>query len=188
VKVERHPVIPDILILTPSVYRDPRGYFLETHRAKDLLDHGVAVEFVQGNLSSSLPWVLRGMHYQVNQPQGKLKRCVMGGIYDVAVDLRRGSPTLGKWVGMHLDEHHARAWYIPPGFANGFLTLAQPAKVQYECTTYYEESWARSIAWNDPDLNIQWPLKPGEAPMLSQRDRMGSAFRDAELFEYAVAA
>lgn len=166
--------LPGVLLLTPDVYRDNRGYFLETHRTSDIAERipGLeGIEFVQGNLSSSMPYTLRGMHYQLHEPQGKLVRCIAGKIFDVAVDVRVGSPTFGKWTGHFLDEMSAQALYVPPGFAHGFLSLSLPVKVQYECTTYYRDAWARGINWRDPRLEIGWPIAQGRMPIISNKDR-----------------
>lgn len=175
--------LPGMKLLTPKVFHDHRGYFLETHRgkadpgsesAKGVLDEA----FVQGNLSSSMPWTMRGLHYQLHQPQGKLVRCVLGKIYDVAVDIRVGSPTFGKWLGVFLDDVEHKALYVPPGFAHGFLAMGQPVRVQYECTTFYHDPWARAINWRDPHLNIGWPIAQGREPVISNKDRAAPMLSD----------
>lgn len=166
-------MLPGVLLLTPDVYGDHRGYFLETHRMTDFNEIGslLGVSFVQGNLSSSMPFCLRGMHYQLNEPQGKLVRCIVGRIFDVAIDIRVDSPSYGKFAGVFLDEAKAQALWVPPGFAHGFLSMDKPVKVQYECTTYYRDAWARGINYNDPRLKIGWPLAPGQTPVISNKDR-----------------
>ena len=176
--------IPGVFLLEPKIFRDHRGYFTETHRLAALGERGVGVNFVQGNLSSSLPYTLRGLHYQLEKPQGKLVRCVTGAIFDVAVDVRRGSPTFGKHVHAVLDEEYGRALYVPPGFAHGFLSLGQPAKVHYECTTEYVDAWSRGIRWDDPALHIGWPLPNGLKPNLSEKDRAAPLLAEAEVFEW----
>jgi dTDP-4-dehydrorhamnose 3,5-epimerase len=186
--------IPGVLLMTPKVFRDERGYFMETHRwaplAEFLAKESKIGSFVQGNLSSSIPNVLRGLHYQLERPQGKLVRCLKGRIYDVAVDIRKGSPTFGKWLGVHLDEQNAQAIYVPPGFAHGFLAGPQGALVHYECTTEYVDAWNRAIRWNDPDLHIAWGLPQAAVPVLSQKDRGAPTLADAvakgDIFEYGA--
>ena len=176
--------IPGVVLMTSDIYRDDRGYFLETHRTGKLGEAMKSnLQFVQGNVSSSMPWTMRGLHYQIRHPQGKLVRCLRGQIFDVSVDVRRGSPTFGKWIAQILDEEHGRALYSPPGFAHGFMSMGQPALVQYECTTEYVEAWNRVLSWNDPALNIGWPIPKGETPRLSQKDRAGCSLDNLELPE-----
>lgn len=182
-KFEQMKVLRDVGLLTPDKYMDQRGMFIETHRAAQLAENiGSQVEFVQGNLSMSVPWVMRGLHYQLENPQGKLVRCIKGTIYDVAVDMRRSSPTFGKWVGQVLDDQQHQALWVPPGYAHGFLAFSQGATVQYECTTYYHEKSNRSLCWNDPDVGITWPLKMGMQPIVSEKDRSATPFKNAEYF------
>lgn len=176
--------LPGVLLVTPDVHRDNRGYFLETHRTSLLSNAaGQEIRFVQGSTSSSLPWVLRGMHFQIEQPQGKLVRVLTGEIYDVAVDLRVGSPHFKRWIARRLSAA-GPALYIPPGFAHGFLTTSSSgAVIAYECTTEYVETWARSVRWDDPELGIAWPLAiPTDmrqiiTPVLSARDRSAPSLR-----------
>jgi dTDP-4-dehydrorhamnose 3,5-epimerase len=170
--------IPDIVKFIPEIYRDERGYFFESHRTKEILGDS-DVNFVQGNVSSSLAFTLRGLHYQLRDPQGKFVRCISGAIYDVAVDVRVGSPTFGKWCGAILDDSEHAALWVPPGFAHGFLSLSRPVLVSYECTSYYVEEFARAIRWNDDTLGIPWPLQ-GRNPILSGKDRSAPSFFDAE--------
>jgi dTDP-4-dehydrorhamnose 3,5-epimerase len=171
--------IPDVLILEPKVFGDHRGFFLETYRREVFAAAGIP-DFVQDNHSRSSKGVLRGLHYQIQQPQGKLVRVVQGSIFDVAVDLRRSSPTFGQWVGEILDTDNKRALYVPPGFAHGFLVLSETAEVAYKCTTYYAPQYERSLLWNDPAIGIEWP--EGTAPLLSEKDRNGILLADADTY------
>lgn len=171
--------IPEVLILEPTVFGDQRGFFLETYRREVFAAAGIP-EFVQDNHSKSSRGVLRGLHYQIREPQGKLVRVVQGEVFDVAVDLRRSSPTFGRWVGEHLSADNKRALYVPPGFAHGFYVLSETAEVTYKCTTYYAPRYERSLLWNDPALAIQWP--EGPAPLLSDKDRAAQPFAQADTF------
>jgi dTDP-4-dehydrorhamnose 3,5-epimerase len=177
VKVEPT-AVPGVLVIEPAVHRDARGFFLETWRAERYAAAGVAAEFVQDNYSRSTRGTLRGLHYQVAEVQGKLVRCSVGEVYDVAVDLRRGSPTYGRWVGTTLSDRDQRQLWIPPGCAHGFYVTSETADVAYKCTAPYAPEHERVIRWDDPDLAIAWPLRGG-APTLSARDAAGLAFRDA---------
>jgi dTDP-4-dehydrorhamnose 3,5-epimerase len=173
--------IPDVLIIEPKVFGDERGFFLESYNARKFTElTGVKTEFVQDNHSLSAKNVLRGLHYQIQQPQGKLVRVAAGAVYDVAVDLRKNSPTFGKWEGVELSAENKRMLWIPPGFAHGFLVLSDYAEFLYKTTDYWAPEHERCIAWNDPDLNIAWPIQ--EAPQLSSKDRHGVAFSAAEVF------
>ena len=173
--------IPEVLVLEPKVFADERGFFLESHNRRVFHKAtGLDVEFVQDNQSMSSRNVLRGLHYQVRQPQGKLVMAVAGEIFDVAVDLRRSSPTFGKWVSAILSAGTHRAIWIPPGFAHGFLVLSEQALIQYKASDYYAPEHERTLLWNDPALAIPWPLE-GE-PIVSDKDRRGVPLRDAELF------
>lgn len=172
--------IPDVFMLEPKVFGDARGFFLETYNRRVLTDMGLEAEFVQDNHSHSQRGVLRGLHYQIQNTQGKLVRVVSGAIFDVAVDLRRSAPTFGKWVGMHLSADNRRMTWIPPGFAHGFLVLSASADVLYKTTDYYAPQHERSILWNDPDIGIRWPLS-GE-PIISAKDAAGRRLADADLF------
>ena len=173
--------IPDVLILEPRVFVDARGFFLESYNRRSFREAtGIEAEFVQDNHSRSARNVVRGLHYQIRQPQGKLVRVTIGAIWDVAVDLRASSPTFGKWVGFRLDaESKASAW-IPAGFAHGFLVVSEAAEVQYKTTDYYAPEHERTLQWNDPALAIQWPLQ-GE-PILAEKDRHGLPLASAERF------
>lgn len=173
--------IADVLIIEPEVFRDERGFFYESYNEAAFgRATGLAVQFVQDNHSYSLRNVLRGLHYQVSQPQGKLIQVIAGEVFDVAVDLRRSSATCGKWVGRKLSAADRRAVWIPPGFAHGFVVLSADAEVVYKVTAYWAPQHERKIIWNDPDLDIRWPLQG--APILSPADRRAGSFRDAELF------
>ena len=173
--------IPDVLIVEPKIFTDARGFFYESYNKKSMLAAGIAGDFVQDNQSRSTRSVLRGLHYQIKQPQGKLVRVVSGEIYDVAVDIRRRSPTFGKWVGMNLSAENRRMAWIPQGFAHGFLALSEFAEVLYKTTDYWAPQSERTIVWNDRQLAIAWPT--GVDPQLSVKDKAGAAFSEAELFE-----
>jgi dTDP-4-dehydrorhamnose 3,5-epimerase len=173
--------IPDVLILEPAVFGDDRGFFFESYNEREFSEKtGVSVRFVQDNHSRSAKNVLRGLHYQIRQPQGKLVRVIRGEVYDVAVDIRRSSPTFGHWTANVLSEQNKRMLWIPPGFAHGFLVTSDYTEFLYKTTDYWAPSFERCIAWNDPELAISWPLQ-GE-PVLSDKDRLGLRFRDTEVF------
>jgi dTDP-4-dehydrorhamnose 3,5-epimerase len=174
--------IPDVKILEPSVFSDDRGYFMETWNAKEFAKAGLDCQFVQDNHSRSHKNVLRGLHYQLQQPQGKLVRVVSGAIFDVAVDIRRNSPTFGRWVGTELSDSNHRMLWIPAGFAHGFLSLRDSTDLAYKCTDFYASQHERTIVWNDPELAIAWPLKADEAPLVSPKDAAGSHLRRADVF------
>ncbi|MBD2454937.1 dTDP-4-dehydrorhamnose 3,5-epimerase [Nostoc sp. FACHB-87] len=174
--------IPEILLIEPQVFSDSRGFFFESYNQQkftDKLDH--PFNFVQDNHSFSKKNVLRGLHYQIIQPQGKLVRAIVGSIFDVAVDVRKSSPTFGQWVGYELSAENKRQLWIPPGFAHGFLVLSEVAEVLYKTTDYYAPQGDRTILWNDPDLAIDWPIQ--EPPILSAKDSNGQAFKSAEIYE-----
>jgi dTDP-4-dehydrorhamnose 3,5-epimerase len=173
--------IPDVLIMEPKVYSDARGHFFESFNRKLMQSAGIALDFVQDNHSRSARMVLRGLHYQINQPQGKLIRVIAGEVFDVAVDIRRRSSTFGKWVGVTLSADNKRMTWVPPGFAHGFLVLSEYAEVLYKTTDYWAPQYGRTIIWNDRHLAIAWPTR-GE-PLLSSKDKAGAAFPDAEMFE-----
>jgi dTDP-4-dehydrorhamnose 3,5-epimerase len=180
VKVERT-AIPEVLVLEPKVFGDARGFFLEPYNRRTFREAtGLDLEFVQDNHSRSRRGVLRGLHYQVRQPQGKLVRVLAGRIFDVAADLRRSAATFGKWVGMELDAGSMRMLWVPPGFAHGFLVLSDAADILYKTTDYYAPQHERTLRWDDPQLAIGWPLA-GE-PILSDKDRRGAALADAETY------
>lgn len=170
--------LPGVLLIEPAVYTDARGFFIESYHCTKFRDRGLNVEFVQDNHSYSVAGVLRGLHYQLAKPQGKLVHVIRGAIHDVAVDVRKDSPSLGRHVGIELSEGNHHQLYIPPGFAHGFCVLSSEAHVVYKCTDYYDPSSERTILWNDPELAIPWPVKE---PILSEKDALGRAFADAEL-------
>jgi dTDP-4-dehydrorhamnose 3,5-epimerase len=174
--------IPDVLILEPKVYADSRGWFYESFNQM-VFDHktDLPYTFVQDNHSSSGQFVLRGLHYQIQQPQGKLVRVVRGSVFDVAVDLRRSSPTFGQWVGATLSAENRQQLWVPPGFAHGFLVLSAAAEVLYKTTDYYAPTHERCLVWNDPSLQIAWPLQ-GVDPILSAKDQAGQTLETAEVF------
>ncbi len=173
--------IPDVLLIEPKVFGDQRGFFLESFNARVFQEvSGLAVSFVQDNQSRSAAGVLRGLHYQIRQPQGKLVRVVQGCVFDVAVDMRRRSPTFGKWVGAELSADNYRQMWIPPGFAHGFLVISDLADFLYKTTDYYDPASERTLAWNDPTVGVQWPLR-GE-PRLSAKDVAGTPFSACETF------
>jgi dTDP-4-dehydrorhamnose 3,5-epimerase len=174
--------IADVVLIRPKVFGDPRGYFFETWEERKFAAGGLDVKFVQDNHSHSTRGVLRGLHYQMPHTQGKLVRVAFGSVFDVAVDIRRSSPTFGRWVGMELsDQNHHMLW-VPPGFAHGYLTLSESADFLYRCTDFYHPSSERAILWNDPDLNVVWPLLEGLQPILSAKDSVARPFRQAEYF------
>jgi dTDP-4-dehydrorhamnose 3,5-epimerase len=174
--------IPDVLVLEPRVHQDERGFFLESYNRRTFRDAtGLEADFVQDNTSFSVRNVLRGLHYQIRQPQGKLIQVLAGEIFDVAVDLRRGSPTLGKCATATISGGGHRMMWIPPGFAHGYLVLSEHAIVLYKTTDYYAPEHERTILWNDPELAIRWPLDA--EPIVSEKDRRAGSFRSAELFD-----
>ncbi len=172
----------DAIVLDPAVFGDDRGFFMESFNARQFAqDAKTDVQFVQDNHSRSARNVLRGLHYQLKAPQGKLVRVAVGEVFDVAVDLRRSSSTFGRWFGVHLSAQNKRLFWVPPGFGHGFLVLSDSADFLYKTTNYYAPEHERTIAWNDPGLGIQWPLQ-GD-PLLSKKDAAGVAFRSADLYE-----
>jgi dTDP-4-dehydrorhamnose 3,5-epimerase len=165
------------------VYGDERGFFMETYQYERFCDAGIPYRFVQDNHSGSRRGTLRGLHYQIQQPQGKLVRVIAGEIFDVAVDLRRTSPTFGKWEGLRLSAENKLQLWIPPGFAHGFYVLSEWAEVTYKTTDYYAPQWERTLLWNDPEIGIQWPITPGELPVISTKDTQGKGIAQAEVFD-----
>ena len=174
--------LPEVVVVEPRVHGDERGYFMETWRPDLFGEAGLAAEFVQDNQSSSMRGVLRGLHYQIRQPQGKLVRVISGRVFDVAVDLRRSSQTCGQWTGVELAADRPCMLWVPPGFAHGFYVLSGQAEFVYKCTDYYAPQHERVISWDDPDLGISWPLVDGVETVLSDKDRGGVPFAEAELF------
>jgi len=173
--------LPGVLLLEPSVFSDSRGFFLESYNKQTMAKLGVVDEFVQDNHSFSRRNVLRGLHYQIRHAQGKLVRAVSGEIFDVAVDLRRSSPTFGRWLGETLSGENKRTLWIPPGFAHGFAVVSEDAHVLYKASDYYDAASERTLAWNDSDLKIDWQLRA--PPIVSEKDKRGVPFRSAEVFD-----
>lgn len=173
--------LPDVLLLQPKVFGDTRGFFFESYNRKAFLQAtGLDVDFVQDNHSRSAQGVLRGLHYQIQQPQGKLVRVTTGAVFDVAVDIRASSPTFGQWVGEELSAANQKILWVPPGFAHGFLVLSESAEFLYKTTDYYAPAYERAIAWNDPQIAIDWPLP--FTPQLSAKDQAAVRLQDAEVF------
>ncbi|MGC4006682.1 MAG: dTDP-4-dehydrorhamnose 3,5-epimerase [Pirellulales bacterium] len=169
-----------VTVIEPRVFGDHRGFFLESYHAEKYAAAGIAPPFVQDNHSRSTANVLRGLHYQIRRAQGKLVRAVRGAIYDVAVDLRKSSPTFGRWFGVVLDDRAYRMLYVPPGFGHGFCTRTDDTEVIYKCTDLYAPAEERTVLWNDPTLNVSWPVVD---PILAEKDRAGKSLGDAELYE-----
>ena len=176
-------LLPEVLILEPKVFGDSRGFFMESFNDRAFGEAtGLNLKFVQDNHSRSTQGVLRGLHYQIQQPQGKLVRVARGSVFDVAVDIRRASANFGKWVGVELSEENNRQLWIPPGFAHGFLVTSESADFLYKTTDYYAPEFERSIAWDDAQIGVVWPMA-GQAPRLSEKDRLGLPLAQAEVFE-----
>lgn len=172
--------IPDVKLLTPNVFGDERGFFMETFRQSEFEQHCGNYQFVQDNHSSSRQGILRGLHFQLKQPQGKLVRVTKGEVFDVAVDMRESSPTFGQWVGVFLNETNKQMLWVPPGFAHGFYVTSDMAEFQYKCTDYYAPGDEYSLLWNDPTIGIEWPK--GAAPQLSEKDAQGTLFKNTPTF------
>ena len=176
-----HTSLPEVLILTPKVFGDARGFFFESFNALDFAKcTGLDVAFVQDNHSKSAKGVLRGLHYQIQHPQGKLVRVTQGEVFDVAVDLRRSSPNFGKWEGVVLSADNKRQLWVPPGFAHGFVVLSESAEFLYKTTDYYHPEFERSLLWSDPSVDIQWPV--GAPPLLAAKDQHAATLDQAEVF------
>jgi len=173
--------LPGVLLIEAKVFNDERGFFFESWNGRALAGHGVPAQFAQDNYSHSKHGVLRGLHYQIKQPQGKLVRVLAGEIYDVAVDIRRSSPHFGQWVGMALSAENKRMAWVPPGFAHGFLVVSEYAEVLYKNTDYYAPEHERCILWSDPELAIRWPLQ--DPPLLSPKDAQGLSLRAAPAYD-----
>lgn len=174
--------IPDVVLFEPKVFGDERGFFFESfNQANFETAIGRAVNFVQDNHSLSSKGVLRGLHYQINQPQGKLVRVVSGSVFDVAVDIRKSSPFFGRWVGAMLSAENKHQLWVPEGFAHGFIVMSEQAEFLYKTTSYYAPQFERAILWDDTDINIQWPI--AATPTLSQKDRQATRFSQADVFE-----
>lgn len=178
--------IPDVKLIEPNVFGDNRGFFMETWNEKTFREAGIEEAFVQDNHSRSVKNTLRGLHYQIKQPQGKLVRVTRGEVFDVAVDLRPEARTFGQWVGEYLSEDNHRMLWVPPGFGHGFLVTSETADFQYKCTNFYAPEYERTILWNDPTLNINWGVASQESILMSAKDQAGQSFEHAlaELKEY----
>ncbi|QDZ38654.1 dTDP-4-dehydrorhamnose 3,5-epimerase [Euhalothece natronophila Z-M001] len=174
--------IPEILLIEPTVFGDERGFFMETWQRCKFAEAGIDYDFVQDNHSRSVYGTLRGLHYQICKPQGKLVRVTRGEVFDVAVDLRQHSPTFGQWVGEMLSSDNKRMLWVPPGFAHGFYVTSDTAEFQYKCTDYYSPECERSIHWNDPKIGIAWPIQG--LPLVSEKDEQADLFEHAEYFAY----
>ena len=174
--------IPDVKIIEPKVFGDERGFFMETYRHAWFKQHCADVEFVQDNHSKSAKGILRGLHYQLQQTQGKLVRVSAGSVFDVAVDMRKNSPSFGTWVGVELSAQNSRQLWVPAGFAHGFYVTSDVAEFIYKCTDYYHPESEVSIAYNDPSLNIKWPIPVSDTPILSTKDKLGVSFNQAPSF------
>lgn len=174
--------IPDVKIIEAQVFGDERGFFMETYRASIMDELTGGKPFVQDNHSKSSQGILRGLHYQMQQTQGKLVRVVQGAVFDVAVDMRKNSPTFGQWVGEILSAENKRQLWVPEGFAHGFYVMTESAEFVYKCTDYYAPEFDRSLKWNDPEVGIDWPLVDGEQPLLSEKDQNGKSFAEADTF------
>ena len=174
--------IPEVVVIEPQIFGDSRGFFMETWHARKFAAAGLDLTFVQDNHSKSGQGTLRGLHYQIEQPQGKLVRVVSGEVFDVAVDLRRSSPTFGQWVGEVLSAENRRMLWVPPGFAHGFYVTSEAAEFMYKCTDFYAPEHERCIRWDDPELAIVWPVVNGAPPLLSAKDAEGFFFRQAPCY------
>ncbi|WP_313654071.1 dTDP-4-dehydrorhamnose 3,5-epimerase [Pantoea sp.] len=175
--------IPDVKIIEPTVFGDERGFFMETWNQKKFEEQVCPRKFVQDNHSKSSKGILRGMHYQIDNTQGKLVRVVAGEVFDVAVDMRKSSATFGQWVGVYLSAENKKQLWVPEGFAHGFYVTSETAEFVYKCTDYYNPSAEHSLVWNDSHVGIEWPLIEGEQPVLSEKDKVGKLFNDAEYFK-----
>lgn len=174
--------IPEVVRIEPQVFGDERGFFFEVWQLRKFRENGITAEFVQENHSRSAHGVLRGLHYQLRQPQGKLVRVISGEVYDVAVDVRRSSPTFGRWVGEYLTAKSRHMLWIPAGFAHGFYVTGEHAEFIYSCTDFYAPEHERVLLWNDPELAVSWPIPAGEAPVLSPRDAAAPQLHRAETY------
>jgi len=175
--------IEDVLLIEPQVYGDERGFFMETWQQESFNENVTEATFVQDNHSKSTQGILRGLHYQIKQPQGKLVRVVQGSVFDVAVDMRKSASTFGQWVGYELSESNRRMLWVPPGFAHGFYVTSETAEFVYKCTDYYAPEFERSLRWDDPTTGIKWPLIDDKEPSLSNKDAHGDLFEDADKFD-----
>ncbi len=180
--------IEGVYIIKPKVFGDERGFFMETWREILFKEQGIDASFVQDNHSCSKQGTLRGLHYQQPNPQGKLVRVISGEVFDVAVDLRKRSATYGQWIGEHLSSDNKRMLWVPAGFAHGFYVTSELAELVYKCTDYYVPQHEKSIAWDDPDIGIEWPITPGERPILSEKDQKGMSLSEVEGFDGLISS
>lgn len=174
--------LPGVVRVVPTVHRDSRGFFIETWQSRSFAEGGIDAEFVQENFSHSSKGTLRGLHYQIRQPQGRLVRVVQGAVFDVTVDIRKSSPGFGQWTGEILSAENRHQLWIPPGFAHGFLVLTETAGFEYNCTDYYAPQHDRSIRWNDPEIGIDWPIDDGQTVQTSEKDAAAPFLKDAEVY------
>jgi dTDP-4-dehydrorhamnose 3,5-epimerase len=174
--------LPEVLLVKPRVFGDARGFFFETWQEQKFAAAGIAMRFVQDNHSHSTRYTLRGLHFQIPQPQGKLVRVARGEVFDVAVDIRRSSPRFGQWVGVVLSDTNHHMLWVPPGFAHGYLALSEEIDFLYKCTDYYAPEYERAIRWDDPQLGVQWPLPLGVSPTLSGKDAIAPLFKEAQSY------
>jgi dTDP-4-dehydrorhamnose 3,5-epimerase len=172
--------LPEVVLIKPQVFGDQRGYFFESWHERKFSAAGIGARFVQANHSHSVRHTLRGLHYQIRQPQGKLVRVCQGEVFDVAVDIRRSSPRFGQWVGVRLSDRNHQMLWVPPGFAHGYLALSDEIDFLYECTDFYAPEYERSIRWNDVSIGVRWPLPEGGTPILSAKDADAPALPEAE--------
>jgi dTDP-4-dehydrorhamnose 3,5-epimerase len=175
--------IPEVVLIEPNIYSDHRGFFLEAYQINHFKDAGINERFVQDNHAGSRQGALRGLHYQIRSPQGKLIKVVVGEIFDVAVDIRRSSPTFGKWVGAFLTAENKHQLWVPAGFAHGYYVRSEWAEVLYKTTDFYAPQWERTILWDDSVIGIEWPILPGTKPVLSEKDSQGKKLNEAEVFD-----
>lgn len=175
--------IPDVKLIEPKVFTDERGFFMETFQKRMFSEAGLPTEFVQDNHSGSRQGILRGLHYQLKHSQGKLVRVVVGEVFDVAVDLRKSSPTFGQWTGAVLSAENKRGLWVPPGFGHGYYVMSDWAEFVYKVTDFYAPEWERTILWNDPQIGIEWPLVNGQMPVVSGKDAAGKLLSQADIFD-----
>lgn len=178
----RPTAIPDVLVVEPRIFKDDRGFFMETWETRKFAHHGITANFTQDNHSASTRHVLRGLHYQIRHPQGKLVRVIAGEVFDVAVDMRRSSPTFGRWVGAYLSADNHRMLWVPPGFAHGFVVLSERAEFVYKVSDVYCPEAERAVLWSDRSLGIAWPLPRNSVPILSPKDERAPPFALAETY------
>lgn len=175
--------LPEVFLIEPKIFEDERGFFFESFQKQKFAEAGISFDFVQDNHSRSQQGTLRGLHYQIQQAQGKLVRVIAGEIFDVAVDIRKSSPTFGQWAGDYLSSENKKMLWVPPGFAHGFYVTSPYAEVLYKATDYYAPQWERSILWDDLEIGIDWPLVNGTKPILAPKDKAGTPLKNADVYE-----